>query len=51
MFKRMIFDETVAIFLIASFVTALSIMASIAWGALRMRRSQTDRMSQLPFND
>jgi len=51
MFRRLILDHWVSIFTLIAFITALSIYLSIAWRALRMPKSQRDRLANLPFND
>ncbi len=51
MFKRLIFENWVAIFPLVAFVTAASVYLSITWRALRMKRAQIDQFANLPFND
>ncbi len=50
MFRRLVFEDSAAIFTIVAFVTAASIFISIAWRAVRMPRTQVDRFANLPFN-
>jgi hypothetical protein len=49
MFRRLLFENWVSIFTIVAFITSASIYACFAWRALRMKRGQIDRLSQLPF--
>ena len=49
MFKRLIFEDSAALFTIAAFVTAVSIFVTISWRALRMKRPQIERFAHLPF--
>lgn len=49
MFRRLIFDDTAALFTLTAFVTAVSIYAAVAWRALRMKRPQVERFENLPF--
>jgi hypothetical protein len=49
MFRRLVFENTAALFTIAAFITAASIYVTIAWRALRMKRSQVERFENLPF--
>ena len=49
MFRRLVFDDSAALFTIVAFVTAFSIYATFAWRALRMKRSQIARFENLPF--
>ena len=39
MFKRLIFDDSAALFTLTAFITAVSILVSIGWRALRMKRA------------
>lgn len=50
MFRRLLLEDTAAIFTLVAFATASTIFLSIAWRAIRMPRHQVDRFSQLPFN-
>jgi hypothetical protein len=50
MFKRIVFEDSAAIFTIVAFVTAVAIFVTIAWRALRMSRAQESRFADLPFN-
>lgn len=49
MFKRLVFENSAAIFTIAAFITAVSIYVTISWRALRMKRPQIERFENLPF--
>jgi hypothetical protein len=49
MFKRLLLEDSAAIFTIVAFVTAVTIFVAIAWRALRMPRAQADRFAHLPF--
>lgn len=49
MFRRLIFEDSAALFTIAAFVTAVSIFVMVAWRAVRMKRPQAERFAQLPF--
>jgi len=51
MFKRLIFDDWVAIFPLVAFITAACVFGCFIYFALRMKRSQTDHFAQLPFNE
>ena len=50
MFRRLVFENTAALFTIAAFITALSIYVTIAWRALRMKRTQVEHFENLPFD-
>lgn len=50
MFRRLILEDSAAIYVIVAFVTAASIFVSITWRALRMPRHQVDRFANLPFS-
>jgi hypothetical protein len=49
MFRRLVFENSAALFTLAAFITAASIYVTIAWRALRMKRSQVARFENLPF--
>ncbi len=49
MFRRLVFENTAALFTFAAFLTAVSIYVTITWRALRMKRSQVERFENLPF--
>lgn len=49
MFRRLVFENSAALFTLAAFVTAVSIYVTITWRALRMKRSQVARFENLPF--
>ena len=51
MFKRLIFDDWVMIFPLVAFITAACVYGSFAYFGFRMKRSQTDRLASLPFNE
>jgi hypothetical protein len=50
MFRRLIFEDSAALFTLVAFITAVSIFVSISWRALRMKRPQLDHSEQLPFS-
>jgi hypothetical protein len=50
MFRRLIFEDSAALFTIAAFITAVSIFVTIAWRALRMKPPQLARFESLPFS-
>ena len=49
MFRRLVFENTAAIFTIVAFITAASIYVTFAWRAIRMKRPQVARFENLPF--
>jgi len=49
MFRRLVFEDSAALFTIVAFVTAVSIYLTISWRALRMKRVQVERFENLPF--
>ena len=49
MFRRLVFEDSAALFTIAAFITAVSIFVTIGWRALRMKRPQVARFENLPF--
>jgi len=49
MFRRLILDNSAAIFTFVAFVTAASIYVACTWRALRMKRAQVERFENLPF--
>jgi hypothetical protein len=49
MFRRLVFENTAALFTLAAFITAVSIYLTISWRALRMKRPQVERFANLPF--
>ena len=49
MFKRLVLEDSAAIFTIVAFITAASIYITIGWRALRMKRPQLARFENLPF--
>ena len=49
MFKRLILEDSSALFFLTAFVTAATIFVAITWRALRMPRAQVERFAQLPF--
>ena len=50
MFRRLVFENTAALFTLGAFITALTIYVMIAWRALRMKRPQVARFASLPFD-
>jgi hypothetical protein len=50
MFRRLILEDSAALFTIAAFITASSIFVAITWRALRMSRTQTEKFEHLPFD-
>ena len=51
MFRRLIFEDSAALFTLVAFITAASIYLTIAWRALRMKRAQLEHFANLPFAD
>ncbi len=49
MFKRLLLEDSAAMFTVTAFITAVSIYVSISWRALRMKRPQLERFENLPF--
>ncbi len=49
MFRRLIFEDSAALFTLVAFITAVSIFVSISWRAIRMKRPQLAHSEQLPF--
>lgn len=49
MFRRLVFENSAALFTIAAFITAASIYVLFTWRALRMKRPQVARFAHLPF--
>jgi hypothetical protein len=49
MFRRLVFENTAALFTIGAFITAATIYVTIAWRALRMKRPQIEQFENLPF--
>ena len=49
MFRRLVLENSAAIFTIVAFVTAASIYVAFTWRALRMKRPQLARFENLPF--
>lgn len=50
MFRRLVFENSAALFTIIAFVTAASIYLLFAWRALRMKRPQLAHLENLPFS-
>ncbi len=50
MFKRLILEDTAAIYTLVAFITATSIYFTISWRALRMKRPQLSHFENLPFD-
>lgn len=49
MFRRLVFEDSAALFTIAAFLTAASIYLTISWRAIRMKRPQVEHFENLPF--
>jgi hypothetical protein len=49
MFRRLVFENSAALFTIVAFITAASIYVTFAWRAMRMKRPQVARFENLPF--
>ena len=49
MFKRLILEDSTALFTLIAFITAASIYVTISWRAFRMKRPQLRRFEHLPF--
>jgi hypothetical protein len=49
MFRRLIFEDSAALFTIVALITAVSIYVSIGWRSLRMKRPQLEHFENLPF--
>ena len=49
MFRRLVFENSAALFTIVAFLTAASIYVMFAWRALRMKGQQIARFENLPF--
>ena len=49
MFRRLVLENSAAIFTFVAFVAASSIYVACTWRALRMKRSQVERFENLPF--
>jgi hypothetical protein len=49
MFRRLVFENSAALFTIVAFITAASIYVMFAWRAMRMKRPQVARFENLPF--
>lgn len=50
MFKRLVFEQSAALFTLAAFITAVSVYVAFTWRALRMKRSQLEHFENLPFD-
>jgi hypothetical protein len=50
MFKRLILEDSAALFTLIAFITAASIYLTISWRAFRMKRPQLARFEHLPFD-
>lgn len=50
MFRRLVFENSAALFTIAAFLTAASIYVMFAWRALRMKPPQIAHFENLPFS-
>lgn len=49
MFKRLVLEDSAALFTLVAFITASSIYLAIGWRALRMKRPVLARFENLPF--
>ena len=49
MFRRLILEDSAALFTFAAFLTAASIFLATSWRALRMKRATVERFENLPF--
>ncbi len=49
MFRRLLLEDSAALFTIVAFITAVSIFVTITWRALRMRQPQIESFENLPF--
>lgn len=49
MFRRLVLENSAALFTIIAFVTAASIYVAFTWRALRMKPGQLARFENLPF--
>lgn len=49
MFRRLVLENSTALFTIVAFITASSIFVMFTWRALRMKRPQVARFENLPF--
>jgi hypothetical protein len=49
-FRRLLLEDSAAIFTIAAFVTAFSIYVTFTCRAWRMKRPQAERFARLPFD-
>jgi hypothetical protein len=49
MFRRLVFEDSAAIFTVAAFITAVSIFVTISLRAVRMKRPEVRRFENLPF--
>ena len=49
MFRRLVFENSAALFTLVAFITAVSIYLTISWRAIRMKRSQVAQFANLPF--
>lgn len=51
MFRRLLFENWVSLFSLIAFITAASVYVTIFYRAIRMKRGQIERFSQLPFEN
>ncbi|MBI5689331.1 MAG: hypothetical protein HZC55_04485 [Verrucomicrobia bacterium] len=49
MFRRLVFENSAALFTVMAFITAASIYVAMTWRALRMKRTQVEHFENLPF--
>ena len=50
MFRRLVFENSAALFTITAFIVAATIYVAFAWRALRMKRGQLAHFANLPFD-
>jgi heme/copper-type cytochrome/quinol oxidase subunit 2 len=51
MFRRLLLDDWMSVFVIIAFATALTVYLLIFYRALRMRRAQVEHFANLPLQD
>ncbi len=49
MFRRILLEDSAAVFTVTAFITAVSIFTAILWRTLRMKRAQAQHFENLPF--
>ena len=50
MFRRLVFENSAALFTIAAFIVAATIYFAFVWRALRMNRGELVHFENLPFD-